>query len=188
MKNQSTIISVLCSLLSFTTFSTEHFDILLKSKWRNLDQNNHSIIDFGGKWVLVGSITFKKKSKEPLFIDTLNLTWNGKHIDHLVASLYKKNLSRDFLPIEDNLVCDGIWNKTKQTLMFNFDEKETLNPTTTFYLVLTIPNDLEPILKNGAFVLEEHCLPKPFKQNSQTMHLSLAIHDATVQQSPTPVS
>jgi hypothetical protein len=187
MKNQSAILSVLCSLLSFTTFSTEHFDILLKSKWRNLDKNNHSIIDFGGKWVLVGSITFKKKSKEPLFIDTLNLTWNGTHIDHLVASLYKKNLSREFLPIEDNLVCDGAWNKTKQTLMFNFNEKETLNPTTIFYLVLTIPDHLETTLKNGTFLLEEHCLPKPFKQCSQTMHLSLEIHDASVQPTAIPL-
>lgn len=145
-------------------------------------------MDFGGKWVLVGSITFKKKSKEQLFIDTLSLSWKGQHIDHLVASLYKKNLSRDFLPIEDNLICDGVWNKTKQSLIFNFDEKETLNPTTIFYLVLTIPHTLEPILKNGAFVLEEHNLPKPFKQNSQTMHLSLEIHDASVQASSIPLS
>ena len=137
---------------------------------------------------MVGSITFKKKSKEPLFIDTLNLTWNGKHIDHLAASLYKKNLSRDFLPIEDNLICDGVWNKTKQTLLFNFDEKETLNPTTIFYLVLTIPDHLEPTLKKGAFVLEEQSLPKPFKQCSQTMHLSLEIHDASVQPALIPVS
>lgn len=181
MKNKTMLLSALCNLLSFTMLSTEHFDIILKSKWRNLDHNSYSTITFGGKWILVGSITFKKKSKEPLFIDTLHLAWKGTHIDHLVASLYKKNLSRTFLPIEDNLICDGIWNKTKQTLMFNFDEKETLNPTTIFYLVLTIPEDLELILKNGSFLLEEQCLPKPFKQCSQEMHLSLEINNASVE-------
>ncbi len=112
-----------------------------------------------------------------LFLDTISLTWNGDYIDTLSASLYKKNLSRNFLPIEDNLICDGIWNKKKQTLMFNFDEKETLNPTTTFYIVLTIPQSIENILLNGTFSLDENFLPKPFKQRAQTINLSLTINN-----------
>lgn len=176
MKTYAKIIPFFCSILSIMSYPAEHFDIILKSKWRNLDDNAYSIIDFGGKWILVGSITFKKKSKEPLFIDTINLHWNGELIDSVVGSLYKKNLSKEFLPIDDNLICDATWNKTKQTLIFNFEEKETLTPTTTFYVVLTIPDDLEKKLKNGYFLLEEQSLPKPFKQATQAANLSLTIN------------
>jgi len=169
--------SILCSVSSFTILTADNFNITLKPKWRNLDKDNKKIIDFGGKWVLVGSITFKKKSKDPIFIETISLHWNGENIPNLVASLYKKNFAKDFLPIEKNLVCDGIWNKTKQTLIFNFDEKETLAPTSTFYIVLTIPDSLEDILTTGTFLLEEENLPKPFKHCSQSTKLSLVIND-----------
>jgi len=74
-------------------------------------------------------------------------------------------------------VCDGIWSKSKQTLILNFDEKENLAPTTVFYLVLTVPEEIEPILKKGSFCLEEQCLPKPFKQCAQQEKLSLAFND-----------
>ena len=175
------IISFFCIFLFLTSTAEDNFDIVLKPKWRNLDNNNNKKdIDFGGKWILVGSITFKKKSKEPLFIDTISLRWNGEPITNLIASLYKKNFSKDFLPIEDNLICDGLWNNTKQTIIFNFEEKETLTPRTTFYLVLTIPEIIEDILTKGSFSLEEQSLPKPFKQQLQSMNLSLTINAQTM--------
>ena len=90
------IISFFCIFLFLTSTAEDNFDIVLKPKWRNLDNNNNKKdIDFGGKWILVGSITFKKKSKEPLFIDTISLRWNGEPITNLIASLYKKNFSKD---------------------------------------------------------------------------------------------
>jgi len=164
-------------MVASTAHAADQFNIILKPKWRDLEQDNKKIIDFGGRWILAGSITFKKHGKEPLFVDALSFHWNGKNIDNLIASLYKKS-SKTFLPIEKNLICDGIWNKTKQTLLFNFEEKETLSPTTTFYLVLTIPSDLENILFDGTFSLEECCLPKPFKQCAQAAQLSLTNNSA----------
>ena len=131
----------------------------------------------------MGKRKSKRKSKEPLSIDTLAMRWNGNQLENLITSLYKKKPSKEFLPIEENLICDGIWNKTRQTVIFNFDEKETLYPITTFYLVMTIPLSTEPILKNGTFSLLEHNLPKPFKQSLHAMNPFLTIHDSTLQNS-----
>jgi hypothetical protein len=170
---------IIISNLFIHLCKAEEFNIILKPKWCNLDNNCTKETEFGGKWILVGSITFKKRCKDPICIETISLHWNGEHLDNLVASLYKKNLEKDnFLPIEENLVCDGMWNKNKQTLMLNFDEKENLAPTTIFYLVLTVPESIEPILKKGSFYLEDHSLPKPFKQCAQAEKLSLAINEA----------
>jgi hypothetical protein len=133
------------------------------------------LIDFGGEWVLIGSITFKKKSKKPVILDTISFRWNGEQITSLIASLYKKNSSKNFLPIDQNLICDGTWNRSKQTLVFNFNEKESLNPMTTFYIVLTMPPDLKSCLQEGLFILEEQCLPKPFKHAIDPKNLTLKI-------------
>ena len=174
------ILSIIASTLPIQVCKAESFNIILKSKWCDLDGNCTKAAEFGGKWILVGSITFKKRCKDPISMETINLHWNGEMIDNLTASLYRKNLDKElFLPIEENLICDGIWNKKKQTLILNFDEKENLAPTTVFYLVLTVPELIEPILKRGAFYLEEQCLPKPFKQCAQNEKLSLAINEAS---------
>jgi hypothetical protein len=179
----------LVSILAMSTCSAEQFNIILKSKWCNLDNNCANETEFGGKWILVGSITFKKRCKDPIYMDTITLHWNGDNIDHLIASLYKKNRDKElFLPIEENVICDGIWNPTKQNLILHFDEKENLAPTTIFYLVLTVPEELETILKNGSFSLEEHCLPKPFKQCVQQEKLSLAINKPSSKQKLIPTT
>jgi len=167
------------SIVYLPTNSVEDFDITIKSKWCDLDGNCTKSADFGGKWILVGSITFKKRSKSPIFIENITLHWNGDALDNLVGSLYKKSLDKDFLPIEANLICDGLWNKNKQRLILNFDEKENLGPTTIFYLVLTIPESIEPVLKKGFFYIEEQCLPKAFKHCAHDEKLSLAINDKT---------
>jgi hypothetical protein len=174
-------------LLSASVHAAENFDITLKSKWCDLDGNCSKETDFGGKWILVGSITFKKRSKDPVSIENIRLLWKGDTIDHLTGSLYKKDLDKDFLPIEENLICDSEWNKAKQTLVLNFDEKENLGPTTVFYLVLTVPGSIEPLLKKGSFCIEEQCLPKPFKHCAQHEKLSLAINDTPTKRTATRI-
>lgn len=175
-------VPIIISLISLTTHSLENFDISLKSKWQELGCKGNNCAEFGGKWILVGSITFKKRSKHPLAIETINLHWQGEKIENLIGSLYKKNLGKNFLAIEDNLVCDGIWNEKKQTLMLDFDEKENLGPTTVFYLVLTVPETIEPIIKKGSFCLENDGLPRPFKQCIHNEQLFLAINDRPAKQ------
>jgi len=175
-----TIALLITSCLFTSLCATNTFDIILKSKWQELGCQGSKCADFGGKWILIGSITFKKRFKEPIAIDEINLRWHGEKIDNLIASLYRKTLSKEFLAIEDNLVCDGMWNPKTQTLILDFDEEEKLAPTTVFYLVLTIPESIEQILKKGHFCLENNCLPHPFKQCVQQEKLILAVNDKPI--------
>ena len=165
-------------IISTGSFSTalENFSVILEPKWKNLEHDHKKSEEFGGKWILVGSITFEKKSKEYVSLDKINLCWNGESIDNLIGSLYKKIPEKEFIPIQDNLISDGNWNKTKQTLILKFDKKLSLGPTTTFYLVLTVPETIEFQLKSGSFCIEEQCLPDPFKHCAHNRQLSLAIN------------
>lgn len=155
----------------------KNFDVILEPTWQDLEHNPQKSKDFGGKLILVGKITFKKKeSAEPVYLNHLELVWQGAPIETLISSLYKQNLDpnkKDFIPIEDYLVCDGTWNKRKQVLILNFDHKHTLGPINTFYLVLTVPDSLEKIVQNGSFCIEKQCLPYRLKQSIQSDSLAL---------------
>ncbi len=169
-------LSILIITSGSCTLALEDFSVSLEPKWQNLEHDQQKSKEFGGKWILVGSITFEKKSKELVSLDKINLHWNGTDIDNLIGSLYKKYPDKEFIPIEDNLICDGSWNKTKQTLILKFTERLTLGPITTFYLVLTVPETTELMLKNGSFCLEEQCLPEPFKPYARKRQLSLSVN------------
>lgn len=154
---------------------SDDFSIIIESKWQDLEKEPAKAKEFGGKLILVGSITLKKRSKEYVSLSKIYLRWNGCPIDNLVGSLYKKELDKDFHPIEEYLVCDGVWNKNKQRLLFEFDEKQTLGPTNIFYLVLTVPEELEKTLKNGSFEIEHSCLPELLQQCTINQELALSI-------------
>lgn len=154
----------------------EDFNVILQAQWQDLEHNAPKAKDFGGKWILAGSITFKKKVKDTVHLSKLYLQWQGKSIENLVASLYRKNNEDKFMPIQENLICDGQWNKTQQTLLLNFDKRETLGPVNTYYLVLTVPDVLEPTLKKGSFDVMVASLPEPFKDCAHYNSLSLAFN------------
>lgn len=107
------------------------------------------------KWVWISSITVK--SKEALKLDKIHVLWRGKKgekIDTLSASLFSKR--REDLcvtPIEENLVCDGIWDKKKQQIIFNIDKKVV--STNDYHMVLSFPHNVEKLLKRGKFVLSQ---------------------------------
>ena len=168
-------IFLLTTTSSLYTTANE-FSVVLEPKWENLEQNTKKTKEFGGKWILVGSITFKKNSKEPVNLSKIYLNWQGETIENIVGSLYKKKSDKNFIPIQDYLICDSAWNKTKQTLILKFDEKQTLGPTTTFYLVLTIPENIETALKKGSFVIEKEYLPEQFKMYALQNNLPLALY------------
>jgi len=177
MKQKLYILITCIAIQTSLCANTKNFNVILEPTWQDLEHNAKKSKDFGGKLILVGTITFKKKeSVEPVYLNHLELTWHGDKINNLASSLYKKNLDpdkKDFLPIEDYLVCDGMWNKKKQTLILNFDQKHTLGPINTFYLVLTVPKKLEQSLQNGYFCIEKQCLPYRLKQSIE--HDSLAL-------------
>lgn len=104
------------------------------------------------KWAWIGSITLK--SKIPLKLEKLNLQWFGKKISNLQASLYqKKETDPTLIPIEKNLVCDGIWNKQAQELSFNINQKVV--SINNYYLLLSFPSSEEKTIKSGYFTLPD---------------------------------
>lgn len=168
-------VMIIC-ILTLVLYPLEN-DIILEPKWQEICNNNNKCCSFGGKWVLVGSITFKRKSKNPIFLDQINFVWHGEKIDNLIASLYRKPYNKEFFAIEENLICDGLWSEKTQTLVFEFGDQQKLNPTTVFYVVLTVPHSMEPILKSGHFYLKDNCLPHPFKQSLPQEKLILTINN-----------
>lgn len=158
---------------------SQDFKVRLEPTWQNLEKNNLNRDNFGGKWILVGCITFKKRAKIPVTLNHIHLQWYGDNLDNLMGSLYKHTQDKPFIPIEDNLICDSSWNKSKQMLILNFEEKQNLSAVNMFYLVLTIPPKMESILKAGYFAIEQSCLPGPFKTYAAKDSLSLMLNKPT---------
>lgn len=109
------------------------------------------------RWVWTTLLTFK--SKKAFKLHTLTLRWKGKQLDTLSASLYQKQKYYDpLIPIEKNLIADGVWNKNKQILIFSLDEK--LIAINEYYLLLSFATDKEPLIKSGKFISAlAHCKP-----------------------------
>lgn len=148
--------------------------VCVEAKWNNLEQCSKQEQLFGGKLMLVGSFTFRKQCKEPIKLDKLILEWHGKKINSLCGSLYKKFPERNFVPIQENLVCDALWNKSTQTLILDFENEQTLNTISIFYLVLSVPKELEQTLKDGYFTLRNSDLPDQITFAEKKLNLALA--------------
>lgn len=179
----ATCIGLLCALSihGIKTNTDDAYSISMQPCWKCLDDGSPgSCKQFGGKWVLVGNITFKKRSlKDSLYLQQLTLMWHGPHINQLSASLYKKNFDptkKEFLPIDEYLVCDGMWNKAKQALILTFDAKQTVGALEVFYLVLTVPDGLEYILQQGSFHLQTSDLPNTVAQKQESLPLQLTFN------------
>ena len=160
------LVTVYCVALLGTFFLNSDnapFELNLKPLWKNLDTNQATIEKFGGKWVLAGEIDLRKRTPEPLRLNKFVLRWQGKPLNNLVASLYKKELDKKFLLIQDYLVCDSSWEPTNQRLILHFDHQVLLETRTIFYLVLTIPKEIETSIQEGSFMLESQTLPPLLK-------------------------
>jgi len=153
-----------------------NFKIILEPKWENLENDQERIAHFGGKWILAGSITFKKKVKDYIRLSQITLQWSGPYLEKLTGSLYEKNFEKTFYPIQDFFISDGIWNKKAQTLTLTFDRLCLLQAVNTFLLVLTIPVDQEESVKTGSFSIADMSLPEEFKESIKAQKLSLSFN------------
>lgn len=143
-------------------------------EWKNLDTCERDKT-FQARWILATKFVFKRRDKEFIALDEIDLAWHGPMVKNLVGSLYKKEPDRDFIPLDESLVCDGRWIESKQVLQLRFNQKEYLQPTTTFCLVLTVPNGLEKILKAGYFDLIPDTLPHQLKVTAQKENLRISM-------------
>lgn len=183
---KSLLFALATTITMQATFHTtsDDYQLIIEPKWHNLESTTTQAQLFGGKWVVVGSITFKKRAKDEVKLEQLSIRWTGEEIEHLTGSLYRKNPDKEFMPLQENLVCDGCWNQTQQVLKLPFDHKQTLGPVNIFYLVLTIPENLEQTVKTGRFEIVQHALPEQFRlaMGSNRLALSIDIMDATIEE------
>lgn len=129
------------------------FQLCTTSTWKEFELNNNLPEFKQKKWAWIGLITMK--SKIPLKLKTLNLQWYGRKINKLQASLYqKKEKDSTLIPIQQNLVCDGIWDSKKQELTFHVNQKVV--SINNYYLVLSFSKNEETALKLGRFTLQNH--------------------------------
>lgn len=156
--------------------------ISIEPQWQNLENNTERAQQFGGKWILAGSITFKKTCNSPVHLNELRFVWNGIPLNQLQGSLFKANDSEPFKPINKNHIADSSWSKKEQSLIFKFAQSISLHPTTIFYLVLTIPEEQEKKLK-GSFSILPHYLPLPFQEalQKEKMDLHLDIMGSSIE-------
>jgi hypothetical protein len=122
----------------------------------------------------VGAITFKKRMREPLFLSELTLAWRGAPLAGLASSLYTSP-GETLVPIDDNLVCDGRFNRANQQLKFRFDARASLGYRTKFYLVLAVPPATVSTIKTGSFTLLSDQLPDELRGALATTPLTLAV-------------
>ena len=95
-----------------------------------------------------------------MHLEKLSLHWKGSQpLAALNASLFRRGdqQSTHFAPLEENFICDGTWNQTDQTLEF-FTKNEPIRASSTFYLVFSINQKEEVLLKSGAFILVPNCI------------------------------
>lgn len=151
-------------------------NITIQSRWQNLETPREMSL-FNSKWILAATITFKRTAtlKEPIFINRLQFAWNGPLLHSLNASLFKKAPNQPFMPIEETLLSDGKWNARSQELYFAFNDEQRLDPVTTFYIVITIPSELESIISRGKFTLVPHCLPDEIQEDGLQLAQSFVV-------------
>lgn len=135
-----------------TTTLNQHFSLKNTGTWEEFDIENRTLQFQDEKWAWIGSIIFK--SKQALKLKKLNLQWVGEKLSKIHASLYlKKDSEPNVIPIEENLVCDGIWDIENQQVKFNLNEK--LVAVNKYCVVLSFSKYIESKLKAGKFLLAQ---------------------------------
>jgi len=173
-------VTALSIILPFHLHSKkQELEISITPEWKRLDNNimEADIEELEDAWILAGEIHLKKNTKESVYLnDEIVITWKGKPLDNLFASLYKRPLGKPLIPIEKHMICDSIWNRRKQQLIFKIPEPMPLDHVNSLCLVLTLPTDKESLIKQGSFQIEQHSLPYPFQHCFKKNTLSFAFN------------
>lgn len=126
------------------------FSLSTTLTWQEFEPRQQIISLKKNKLAWTALITIR--SKNAMRLQELNLQWYGESIDKVHASLYRKGrTNQELIPIQEYLICDGIWNTKKQQIMFILDEKVVA--INQYYLVLSFPNQAVKKLKHGHFTL-----------------------------------
>jgi hypothetical protein len=170
-----------CLLFICMATNASQYQLNVNPSWQMLNKRTEIADQLGGNWVLVGILNFKKKTRETIFLDQLEIMWEGEPLASLPSTLYKKQADKPFIPLQDYVICDGIWNAHRQEIVFKFEKPYQLNGTTCFYLVLTIPDHLEPVIRKGIFNIKHTALPELFKTCLKSKRCSLSFETVPMQ-------
>ena len=144
------VIKFLSNTIFCVQIPAAFFSLHSTATWREYSLKSPKIHFLKEKWAWAYSLVLK--SKNPVKLTTITLQWKGNYIEQLSASLYvKKERDRVVIPIQKNLVCDGIWEQKKQQLSFNINDK--IIAVNKYHLLLSFPKNTEKILKKGIFVI-----------------------------------
>jgi hypothetical protein len=142
--------------LSLNIVAQSSLELTVHKLWQYLDDAGIDPEMYGGKLVLGGTLEITKRTQAPIFISQIRLMWKGSPLSSLVASLYKQELDKEFLPIEDFWLSDGIWNKHHQYLTLTLDKPLLLEAKTMLHVVFTLPQSIESCLQQGTFQIETY--------------------------------
>lgn len=156
---------------------SKDIELNIVPQWHNLDQNEERCEEFGGAWIEAGVITLRKKTRESINMTHLILSWQGEELEHLIGSLYQRKPNKDFMPIEQNLICDSNWQQSGQKLIFKFLQPLSLDVLTELRLVLTVPQDMQDKLKNGSLKVEADYLPDQIKEMLENQSAVLTFNE-----------
>lgn len=168
-----------CGILAYTIVMSVPiyatvYEINIQPQWMKLDADDEKAQLFGGSWILAGDIIFKNKSSNVIKLDAFDLQWQGAPLAQLSATLFKKDEHDQIMPIQEHVISDGYWSQKEQTLKFRFDQKYALSALNKFYLVFTVPEDIEDTLKNGTFSLNKRHLPYQYQRALRNKPLNLS--------------
>jgi len=156
--------------------TSDQFTIKIESKWEDLDKDRKKRI-FQDKWIWAGDIIIKKTASDYVSLHELHLRWNGKKIEQLIASLYVNEQKKTVMPIEKYLLCDSIWKKSEQRLILKFEKPKTLYSVNKLSLVLTVPQKMEHVLKDGHFTIDAEYLPRPYQEYATEHNLCFCFNN-----------
>lgn len=156
----------------------QDIELHIVPQWHNLDANAERCEQFGGAWIEAGVITLRKRTKDPINMTHLILSWQGDELDHLIGSLYQRLPNKDFMPIEQYLICDSHWQQSAQKLIFKFLKPLSLDSLTELRLLLTVPSEMEEKLKHGSLKVEADYLPDQIREMLQNQTAVLTFHDS----------
>lgn len=139
-----TLISFLCSFaFSLPKYPSVTFDF----SWKELELFPQAKKSLEVRWAVIGFIL--GSAREKVLINKLELSWNGKPLENLSFSLHKEPRNCDSLMLEENFIGNGSWNKEKQKIKFNLNEK--ILGRSKYYVIVMFKPGQESILKSGNF-------------------------------------
>jgi hypothetical protein len=138
--------------------------------WKELSLKSHEVSKklyrktAKEKLVLVKEIIVR--NRKPLLLKKLKVEWLGSRIEKLRGSLYAtckktKKGKENLKATEENLLCDGKWDKEEQEFIFQPNEK--LVAVNKLYIAVLFKSKVEDKIKRGRFAAPKIVLANPGK-------------------------